>query len=126
MKRFWDHATAEPVENGFAIHLDGKPMRLPSARILVVRSPDLAAAIATEWAEAGGGKGNEMSFADTPLTRLAGTAKERIAREKADKKYLDDASTLYAQMLLAQTENYMVAVWRVKTQKKAPAAAGKK
>jgi chaperone required for assembly of F1-ATPase len=83
LKRFWDQATAEPVEHGFAIHLDGKPMRLPSATVLVVRSPDLAQAIATEWAEAGGGKGNEMSFADTPLTRLAGTAAERIALDPA-------------------------------------------
>jgi chaperone required for assembly of F1-ATPase len=83
LKRFWDQATAEPVEQGFAIHLDGKPMRLPSAAVLIVRSPDLAQAIAAEWAEAGGGKGNEMSFADTPLTRLAGTAVERIAPDPA-------------------------------------------
>jgi chaperone required for assembly of F1-ATPase len=58
-------------------------MRLPSAAVLVVASPGLAQAIATEWAEAGGGKGNEMSFADTPLTRLAGTAVERIAPDPA-------------------------------------------
>ena len=83
MKRFWDQATAEPVEHGFAIHLDGKPMRLPGTAVLVVRSRDLAQAIAAEWTEAGGGKGNEMSFADTPLTRLAGTAKERIAPDPA-------------------------------------------
>ncbi len=83
MKRFWDQATAEPAGNGFAIHLDGKPMRLPSAAVLIVRSPDLAQAIAKEWADAGGGKGNEMSFTDTPLTRLAGTAVERIAPDLA-------------------------------------------
>ncbi|HVY15631.1 MAG TPA: ATP12 family protein [Rhodopila sp.] len=79
MKRFWDQASAAPVEGGFEIHLDGKPMRLPSSVPLLVRSERLARAIAAEWQAAGGGKGGEMSFSDTPLTRLAGTAQERIA-----------------------------------------------
>lgn len=48
--------------------------------------------------------------------------KELEEREKAQKNYLDNASSLYAQMLLAQTEPYMVAAWRVKTQKKATVA----
>ncbi len=52
-----------------------------------------------------------------------GKKKELEDREKAQKKYLDDLSGLYAQMLLAQTENYMVAVWRVKTQKQATVAS---
>ena len=79
MKRFWDHATAERVENGFEIRLDGKPMRLPGGGPLVVRSEPLAQAIAAEWDAAGGGKGGEMSFNDTPLTRVAGTAQGRVA-----------------------------------------------
>ncbi len=78
MRRFWDQATAERTETGFEIRLDGKPMRLPSAEKLVVRSGRLAQAIAHEWQSAGGEKGGEMSFGDTPLTRLAGTAQERI------------------------------------------------
>ena len=79
MKRFWAAATAEATEAGYVIHLDGKPMRLPSAAPLVVPARPLALAIADEWQAAGGGKGGEMSFVDTPLTRLAGTAIERIA-----------------------------------------------
>jgi chaperone required for assembly of F1-ATPase len=79
LRRFWDQATAERTETGFEIRLDGKPMRLPSAVPLVVRSERLAKAIAHEWQLAGGEKGGEMSFGDTPLTRLAGTAQERIA-----------------------------------------------
>lgn len=79
MKRFWQNATAERVAQGFEIRLDGKPMRLPSAVPLVVDREALALAIAGEWQQAGGGKGGEMSFKDTPLTRLAGTAQERIA-----------------------------------------------
>lgn len=49
--------------------------------------------------------------------------KELEEKEKAKKKYLDDVARLYAQSLLSQTEDYMVAVWRVKTQKRTTAAA---
>jgi chaperone required for assembly of F1-ATPase len=83
VKRFWDVATVNPTEAGFEILLDGKPMRLPGGAPLVVTAPRLAEAIAAEWQAAGGGKGGEMSFADTPLTRLAGTAAERIAPDPA-------------------------------------------
>jgi chaperone required for assembly of F1-ATPase len=79
MKRFWDHATAEPAEGGYVILLDGKPMHLPSGGVLTVTAQRLAEAIAQEWQAAGGIKGGEMTFADTPLTRLAGTAQQRIA-----------------------------------------------
>jgi hypothetical protein len=83
VKRFWDVASAEPDGEGFAVLLDGKPMRLPGGAKLLVRHARLAHAIAAEWQEAGGGKGGEMSFKDTPLTRLAGTAQERIAPDTA-------------------------------------------
>jgi hypothetical protein len=48
--------------------------------------------------------------------------KELEEKEKAKKKYLDDLARLYAQSLLSQTEDYMVAVWRVKTQKRSTPA----
>ncbi len=79
MKRFWDTASLEPVETGFIILLDGKPVHLPGGAALKLECEPLARAIAEEWQAAGGGKGGEMSFADTPLTRLAGTAQQRIA-----------------------------------------------
>ncbi len=79
MKRFWDNATAEPVGDRWQVLLDGKPMRLPGGAPLLLGQPGLAEAIAAEWQAAGGRKGGEMSFADTPLTRLAGTAQERVA-----------------------------------------------
>jgi chaperone required for assembly of F1-ATPase len=79
VKRFWDDVTIRRDETGHAILLDGKPMHLPGAGILWVGPVPLAEAIAAEWRLAGGAKGGEMSFADTPLTRLAGTAVGRIA-----------------------------------------------
>ncbi|HEY1411000.1 MAG TPA: ATP12 family protein [Rhodopila sp.] len=83
MKRFWDTASVQRTENGHTILLDGRPMRLPSGAPLVVGSARLAQAIGEEWQAAGGAKGGEMSFKDTPLTRLAGTALERIAPHPA-------------------------------------------
>jgi chaperone required for assembly of F1-ATPase len=83
VKRFWDQATAEPVDGGFAILLDGRPMHLPGGATLRLAHPPLAHAIAAEWHSAGGGKGGEMTFADTPLTRLAGTAQQRVAADPA-------------------------------------------
>ena len=79
MKRFWNTAEAQKTENGHTILLDGKPMRLPNGAPLLVAKPRLAHAIAAEWQAAGGEKGGEMSFQHTPLTRLAGTALDRIA-----------------------------------------------
>ncbi len=83
MKRFWDTATISRTDDGHAILLDGKTMHLPGGAILLVDAEPLASAIAEEWQTAGGGKGGEMSFADTPLTRLAGTAQQRIAPDPA-------------------------------------------
>jgi chaperone required for assembly of F1-ATPase len=83
VKRFWEVATVEPSADGFAVLLDGKPMHLPGGGVLRVEAEALARAIAAEWQMAGGEKGGEMSFSDTPLTRLAGTAQQRIAPDPA-------------------------------------------
>jgi chaperone required for assembly of F1-ATPase len=82
VKRFWTETDIEPAgeggRRGFAILLDGRPMHLPGGAILRVGPEALARAIAAEW-QAAGADGREVSFDDTPLTRIAGTAQERIA-----------------------------------------------
>ena len=78
MKRFWDKAEPQADAAGWVIHLDGRPVRLPGGPILSVPRAPLADAIAVEWRAAGERKGGEMSWHDVPLTRLAGTAQERI------------------------------------------------
>jgi len=83
MKRFWDTATTVPDGQTWQVLLDGKPMRLPGGALLRLSNPTLADAVAAEWQAAGGAKGGEMSFADTPLTRMAGTAQERVAPHAA-------------------------------------------
>ncbi len=79
MKRFWETVSLSRTAAGYTVLLDGKPMNLPTGTRLLVGPAPLAEAIAEEWRQAGGGMGGEMSFNDTPLTRLAGTAQERIA-----------------------------------------------
>lgn len=79
MKRFWDHAAIAPASGGFGVLLDGRPVRLPGGAPLQVPQRALAEAIAAEWQAAGGARGGAMDWADVPLTRLAGTAQERIA-----------------------------------------------
>lgn len=83
MKRFWAQASVATTGSGHRVLLDGRPMRLPGGAVLTVTSAPLAQAVAAEWQAAGGAKGGEMSFADTPLTRLAGTAQERVAGNHA-------------------------------------------
>jgi len=83
LKRFWETVAVEHTGSGFAVLLDGKPMHLPGGAVLRITAEPLADAIADEWRQAGGGKGGEMSFADTPLTRVAGTAQQRIAPDPA-------------------------------------------
>lgn len=83
MKRFWDTATVAEAEGRFAVQLDGRPVRLPGGGPLQVASRPLAEAIAAEWNAAGGAKGQDFSHEEVPLTRLVGTAAERIAPDPA-------------------------------------------
>jgi chaperone required for assembly of F1-ATPase len=84
LKRFWDNAVAVPrPEGGHAVLLDGRPLRLPGGAALATRSAALAEAIAAEWQAAGGAKDGEMSMEEVPLTRLLGTAQDRVAPNPA-------------------------------------------
>jgi chaperone required for assembly of F1-ATPase len=82
MKRFWHQAAVMPQQEGFAIALDGKPVRLPGGAPLAVRTRRLAEAIATEWQAAGPAIGSLVTPEDLPLTGLAGTALERLPAQR--------------------------------------------
>lgn len=84
MKRFWDTASIRQDGANWQVLLDSRPLRLPGASPsdsmpLLLPTRAMAEAVAEEWQAAGGAKGGEMSYDDVPLTRLAGTAQERIA-----------------------------------------------
>jgi chaperone required for assembly of F1-ATPase len=77
MKRFWSHAAIVSDCGLFAVELDGRPMRLPGGPLLRLKQRALAEAIAAEWQAVGENFGAE----DVPVTRLAGTAQERIVSD---------------------------------------------
>ena len=79
MKRFWITASVERAGDAYQVLLDGRPVRLPGGTPLSVPTALLGTAIAEEWQAAGTQPGGEVSWDMVPLTRLAGTAQERIA-----------------------------------------------
>lgn len=79
MKRFYKQATAAPAEGGYAVALDGKPMRTPGKAPLIVPTAALAAALAAEWQAQTG----EIDPLAMPLTRLVATAIDRVAVQPA-------------------------------------------
>lgn len=66
-KRFYAHAGTKPVEGGFGIVLDGKPVRTPSRNLLAAPSKKIADAIAAEW----DAQQDVINPLTMPMTRLA-------------------------------------------------------
>lgn len=83
MKRFWDQAGVAEAPGGYGVILDRKPMRIPGGSPLLLPGRALAEAVAAEWQAAGGAKGGDLTMEDVPLSRLAGTAQDRIAADPA-------------------------------------------
>jgi len=75
VKRFWKEATVDPDGSGFAILLDGKPVRTPARNPLVVPSRQLAEALAQEWNAAG----ETVDPRAMPATGLANAAIDHVA-----------------------------------------------
>jgi len=73
-KRFYAKADAVEAEGGYAITLDGKPIRTPSGRVITAPSRDIAQAIAAEW-EAQQETINPLTM---PLTRFANSVVEAV------------------------------------------------
>src|ERR1700730_7960388 len=78
MKRFYQRAESAKRASGYAITLDGKPIRTPGKRDLLVPSEALAAAIAEEW----NAQATEVRAAEMPLTHFATTTFDRGATQR--------------------------------------------
>jgi chaperone required for assembly of F1-ATPase len=74
MKRFWKEAAAVASEGGWAVELDGKPLRTPARKPLIVPAEALALGIAEEW----NGAGETIDPRQMPLTGLANAAIDRV------------------------------------------------
>ena len=78
MKRLYTAVATRPVERGWGVTLDGRPLRTPARREAVLPSEVLAAAIAAEW-EA---QQTDIRPPTMPLFRLAATALDRTAVQR--------------------------------------------
>jgi len=74
-KRFYKSAEAVEIEDGFAIHLDGRPVKTPSKSTLVLAQKAVADAVAAEW----NAQDKEINPALMPLTRMANSAQDAVA-----------------------------------------------
>ena len=77
-RRFWTDAQAIPLDGGFTVHLDARPVRTPLKAALVVPTLELAQAIAAEW-QAQTGKVNPETM---PYTRTANSAIDKVAPQR--------------------------------------------
>lgn len=75
MRRFYKEAAAAPAAVGFALLLDGRPVKTPARAPLEVPSAGLAEAMAAEWRA----QGETVDPRSMPLTGLANAAIDRVA-----------------------------------------------
>ncbi|MBF9035786.1 ATPase [Rhodobacterales bacterium HKCCE2091] len=78
-KRFWTEAQVEPADGGYALKLDGRPVRSPGKRPLILPSAGMAEAAAAEWAA----QEDVIDPTTMPVTRSANSALDQTgpARE---------------------------------------------
>lgn len=75
-RRFYDKAAVEGGPEGYAVLLDGKPVRTPARRLLAAPARALAEALASEWNE----QREVVDPAVMPLTRLANSIIDGVAQ----------------------------------------------
>lgn len=75
-KRFYEAAEPARVDGGFAIHLDGRPVKTPGRETLTLPSEALAEAVAVEW----NAQEKTINPATMPLTRIANTAQDAVTQ----------------------------------------------
>ena len=80
MKRFWTAAQAVADESGWAIRLDGRPVRTPVRAPLIVPGGALAHAIAAEW----DAQGEAIDPRTMPMTGFANASIDRVLPAPGD------------------------------------------
>ena len=73
-RRFWRDASVSPGSDGFAVLLDGRPLRTPAKAPFLVPSRALAEAVAEEWRQVGEAVDPRLM----PATRLVNVALDRL------------------------------------------------
>lgn len=79
-RRFYKAVEVVPEPGGFAVRLDGRPVRTPKGGHLALPTRALAELVAAEWAA----QGEVLEMAGMHATRLANTAIEAIPAARAE------------------------------------------
>ena len=74
-KRFYGKADVAEAAGGFAVALDGKPIRTPSGRIVAVPKLEIAQAMAAEW----DAQKEAIDPLTMPMTRFANSVVDAVA-----------------------------------------------
>lgn len=76
-KRFYDKVETTKAPEGFAIHLDGKPVRTPGKVLLALPTEEAAKLVADEFAA----QVEKIDPTSMPVTRLVNTAIDGVAND---------------------------------------------
>jgi chaperone required for assembly of F1-ATPase len=79
MKRFYQQAMLVPMEGGFGVHLDGRPVRTPARALLLLPTRALGEAVVAEWQA----QGETIDPRSMTATGLANAAIDQIAPHAA-------------------------------------------
>lgn len=79
-KRFWKQARVVADGDGFAVELDGRPVRTPAKAALRLPGRAMAQAIAAEW----DAQEDEIAPATMPFTRTANAAIDKVTPQRAE------------------------------------------
>jgi chaperone required for assembly of F1-ATPase len=93
-KRFYTSAGTGEAEGGYTITLDGRPIKTPSGRTVVVPARSLAEMIAAEW----NAQGEFIEPLTMPLTRFANSVVQGVADNVA--AVSDDVAKYFGSDLL--------------------------
>ncbi len=80
LKRFWKNAVVEETSVGFGVSLDGRSVKTPLKRPLILPSAALAAEVAAEWQMIEG----IVDFHKMPFTRFAHAGIDQSIDERAE------------------------------------------
>lgn len=79
-KRFYESADVAESDGGWAVRLDGKPIRTPAKSELILPKRALGLAVAAEWSA----QGEKIDPHTMPLTRLVNSAIDGVAGREGE------------------------------------------
>ncbi|PWJ18270.1 ATP12 family chaperone protein [Jannaschia seohaensis] len=79
-KRFWKEARVAPVEDGYAVQLDGRPVRSPLKTLVAMPSRALAEGVAQEWQA----QEDVIAPLTMPLTRAVNATLDKVMTQQEE------------------------------------------